>query len=775
MPDLQGIAAMRPVRRPESIGGLIEVHEPLDGPNSLPPPDAPSPEEAMEEVPEGIGKLIGQFYQEIDWADYARQPKERKWMKIRKYMAGKDVMDAPKDYTESTFFYRRLPRITQIAKAKIYKHICPIQGRPWEVKPSPRHNQNMAQQEQDKRLSRLREEITDIHSAMEVENLMDDVSQFMSDLGSAVLLGPIQLNHPRLRWQNGAEVLDEDDKLKPMWKIYDPCYVYPDANARRWEDLEYVHFYHVLSQHQLRTFMEDPNFILEEVADLIKELPDGNWSGQLRRWEQVPWPANYANSAMRRYAVWMRIGFLDAEAIEALGEKLPETDEYKELKKFKELDKEQRRTLTESLWEIWFCEKHVIKVSRWKFQPLRMPTYFIPFRQDPSSIFGIGAGEAAIEVCEMLVNICRSIDDALDDTSGFQMIVDSSRVENKDLKVRGRKTWLWRNKTGTRERTGNQEKPVEFFTVPSNLPHLLECYKLFESMLPIVSGVPEMVVGKDLGSGVRTDSMMSDMWESLEEFLRDVVGNVDRYWWKPHLRDTYHWIQAFYPNWEEFKIEADLQVQGVRGALRREIVGKKVKEFYAEMHQYGLPDWLDEIELAVAISEGIGIEQEKAILTPEQYIEKQQLKMQKMQMEAAAGRAPEEQSKDKERAFTSTRDVMMTIFKAAMSKDPDNPILIPTTEKLFKLTGEVDPKAVVALSVWTKMMAQNLLARNAATPQEARVLEQPMKADSPLELAPGSRNPQEAAQATLAGPGPKTPPNPVQAMPTTQQMPGGPA
>jgi hypothetical protein len=767
---------MRQVARPNFGGGVIEIGPPMTGPNAVEPEeDKIIGEESLDEVPDGISKLLGQFYQEIDLADYARQPKEGRWMKIEKYLAGKDSMDAPKEYNESKFFYRRLPRITQIAKAKLYKHVCPIQGRPWEVKLSPRHDQDMDQMESDHRISRLREEICDIDEAIEAENLADDICQYMADLGTAVLYGPVQLSNPRIRWQDGAEVLDESDKLKPMWKPYDPRYVYPDSNAKRWEDLEFVHFYHTLSQHQIRTLEEDPTFMADELASLIDEMPDGNWSGNMRRWEYSPWPANYANSALRRYSVWMRIGFLTAEGIEALGEKVPDTEEYAQLKNFKKLSKAERRTMVESQWEIWFCAKHVIKISKRKFQPKRMPVYFIPFRRDPNSIFGIGAGEAALEVTDMLVNICRSIDDALDDTSGFQMIIDASRIENKDLKVQGRKTWIWRNKSGNMGGGGganNQGKPIEMFTVPSNLPHLLECYKLFESMLPIVSGVPEMVVGKDLGSGVRTDSMMSDMWESLEEFLRDVVGNIDRYYFKPKLRDTYNWIQAYYPNWEEFKVEADLQVQGVRGALRREIVGRKVKEVYTELHQFGLPDWFDEIELAKAIMEGIGIEQEKALLTPKQYVEKQQLKLQRQEMEAAAGRRPEDQAKEKERAHASTRDTMMEAYKSTISQDPTNPVLVPLLERIFKLTGELDPKASMALSIMARKMAKQMEEEGVANEQEANVLATPPKADNPLELAPGARNNEQAKAASLAGPGPKTPPNPLPAQPTTQQLPG---
>jgi hypothetical protein len=423
------------------------------------------------------------------------------------------------------------------------------------------------------------------------------------------------------------------------------------------------------------------------------------------------------------------------------------------------------------MWEIYFCDKHILKIAKRVFQPRKMPVQFIPFRRDPTSIFGIGAGEAALECVEMLINISRSIDDALADTSGFQVSIDAGRIENKDLKVKGRKTWIHRSKGRKDEPQG---KAVEFFTVPSNLEHLLACFKLFESMIPICTGISEATTGLDMGSGIRTDSMMSEVWSSLEEFLRDTVGNVDRYWWKPHLRDTYQWIRQFYPDWQNVKIEADLQVQGVRGALRREIVGRKVQDFYLKAKQFGLSDWADEIELVRAISAGMGIEDEKSVLTPKQYVEKKGLEAKQKELDSRAGRVAEDQAKDKERAHTSSRDAVLETLKTTLTANPQSPLLPVLYEEMFKLTGELSPRASAGLSILSKLLAEQYRQQGMATDQEAQVLSSPVQAANPLELAPDSRDPQQAAEAAQSGQAPKTPPNSPPPMPTAQQVVGAP-
>ena len=701
------------------LQSMAPARIPMRGPNPImsivPPASAKESEdptlEALEETE--IEKLLGQFNQEIETADQGRLPKENKWIKIEKYLAGKDVNPVPDGYEESTFMYRRLPRLTQIGKEKLFKHVCPLHGDPWDVKPSPRHNQNVAQEDQNRRVSRIKEEIKDIHTAMELDTFLDDMCEYLSHLGSAVIFGPTQMSQPRVRWQNGAEELDEEDLQKPMWTIHDPKTVYPDPNAKRAEDLEYVFFHQVLSAHQIRTLEDDPTFIRTEMADLLDKLPGGNWAGNLKRWEVVPFPTNISNAALNRYVVWKRIGFLSGDALEVLSQEADDSEGYKDLKEYKDLDDKQKRAMAESLWEIWFCDKFILKVAKRKFQPKRLPVYFVPFRRDPTSIFGIGVGEAALDVVEMLINTCRSIDDALADTSGFQAIIDAGAIENKDLRIRGRKTWIYRNK-GTARKEGPMGKPVDFFTVPSNMEHLLACFKLFESMLPVVTGVTEMVTGADMGSGVRTDQMMTDVWASLEEFLRSTVGSVDRYWWRPHLRDAYQWIQRYYPNPEDFAIEADMVVSGVRGALKRELVGRKVKDFYATMHQFGLPDWFDEIELARTVAEGMGLEDEKAVLTPEQYVEKKAMQAKQKELDALSGKDVEEGRQRKEIA---TRDGMLK----AISQVPEGAeaVKLASFRVIAKELGMLTPELDAFISKTLPMAATRDIANHMAKEPKA--------------------------------------------------------
>ena len=289
----RGLGSMAPARLPGAGSPVASVGLPFYGPDKPEDPDQSVGEDALqsEEAIDAIGKLIGQFNNEIDTADNGRSTKEWAWRKVDKYLAGKDVNPPPQGYTESTFFYRRLPRITQIGKAKLFKHVCPIQGRPWDVKRSARRDQNEDPHE-DEKVSKLKAEIEDIQEAHDSENNSDDMCEFMSNLGTAVAVGPIQISQPHMRWNGGQEQIDPEDKLKPMWQWYDPKEVYPDPNAKKAQQLEYVHFHHVMSPHQLRSLAKsDDTFIASEIAKLLEKLgANGNWAQNLKKWEQVPEP-----------------------------------------------------------------------------------------------------------------------------------------------------------------------------------------------------------------------------------------------------------------------------------------------------------------------------------------------------------------------------------------------------------------------------------------------------------------------------------------------------
>lgn len=721
-----------------SGGGLMEITTPFAGPNAPPQPDAPLAEIPLviDEEVNPLTELVGQLQREIEQAKNKRQPKTDIWIKIDSYLAGVDPNEPEEGYTESTFFYHRLPRLQRTAKSKIMKNIAPLHGRPWEVEASSRSKRQMDSEMKAARLRALREEISDIHDTFGMDLLADDIGEFMSRYGGDVVYGPVQLSEPELRWHEGDDSVDEEDVPKPMWINYDPRQVYPDPHSKKGVDGEYVYFRELLSAHQIRSLLENKSFRDEDIISLLDDLPDGNWEEEHEDWENTP--GGDSGNDQDRFVVWKRIGLLTADALEVLGQEVPPED-----------DKKGRRVLTESMWEIWLCGGHILKISKRIFQPKKLPIYFIPFERDPNSPFGVGPCEAALSVIDMLINITRGIDDDIADCSGYQAMIDAGALVGTDYKVRPRKSWVYRNK-GVARKEGPTGRPIDFFTIPSRLDMLTSAFKLFESMLPVVSGVPETgMTGKDLGSGIRTDDMLEAVWDSLEEFLKDVIGNVDRYWWKPHLRDTYAWIKKYYVNRTELDVDAVIKVNGVQGAIRREIVGKKVERFFVKMQQAGMPGWVDQIPLVGAIVEGMGIETEEAVMTPERWVEAQALALKQKELEAAAGESPNALT-EKERAHTSNKDAILEALKVVMTANANDPNSVPLMELIYKLTGQLSDKARAALAIRAKFVAAQYMTQGLATPEEGAALEAPVTVDSPLELPPAERDPAQAqrAQAT---------------------------
>jgi hypothetical protein len=216
-----------------------------------------------------------------------------------------------------------------------------------------------------------------------------------------------------------------------------------------------------------------------------------------------------------------------------------------------------------------------------------------------------------------------------------------------------------------------------------------------------------------------------------------------------------------------------IAVDGVQGAIRREIVGKKVERFFVKMQQAGMSDWIDQIPLVRAIVEGMGIETEEAVMTPTKWVAQQALKLKQKQLEAAAGEPPNA-STEKERAHTSNKDAILEAFKVVMTANPNDPNSVVLMELVYKLTSQLSDKARTALSIRSKMVAGEYQKMGMASPEEAATLSAPVTADSPLELPPAERDPAQAQEAQAAA-GTIPMPSPsgnMPPMPTSQPLTG---
>lgn len=685
-------------------------------------------EEPVRVVDVEASGIIERFQEEVRLSrDHYRSRRER-WEKVRSYMNAEDPAEIPPGYTESTFFYRRLPRIVETGKSRLMKHVAPIHATVWGLNATA---QDSGADGVKEKIETLKRRMKDDYEIIGEEDLVDESGDLVMRYGSAIWIGPFHFSAPRSRWQGGTLRVVEEDMNRPMWEVWSPFNIYPDAHARKQADLEQIHIYDPMTENQLWQLADSGDLDREAVEALLDDMPDGNFAMCKESWDTRP-------DDSRLWVVWRRFGLV--------------TEEVTGYVKRKKLDAEPKEMLADDgkpilggrqMWDTWYCgDQFILKCKRRVFRPDTIPAYFVPFRRDPDSVFGIGVGEACLEVQEMLVNIARSLDDALLDTSGYQVAIDAAAVTNTDLKVRPRKTWTWRRKAKDAHMSG--QRAVDFFAVPSNIPHLLQAFSLFESLIPVVSGVPETPTGQVLGSGIRTDNMLNATYEVIEEFIKTGVGNFDRFLFKPRTRDHYDWIRSVEPENDDYNVDIAVVTTGVKGALKRELVGRKLKEMAQDLNLLGFSDWIDPIEGARTVIEGVGMDGERAVLTVEAYLAKKQAEIAEKQAETQATRGVEHSLNAKERAHTSARDAILQGFKATR---PDNPLWPLFAEQLFELTGLSNPKVNAAIGVWMQALIAYYQKLGIASQEQVATLMEPPRSESVLEVEPGFR---DEAQAEMA-------------------------
>lgn len=741
---------MRPMARPAAnpqalmVGFGPTLAEQIQ---TLQAPAAVLMEQDVRIVDAAAAEIINTFQEEVRLSRDHYAARRERWMKVRSYMNAEDPNPIPESYEESTFFYRRLPRVVETGKSRLMKHVAPIHSRVWDLSPSAKDSQDRVKAD---RVANIRTKMRDDYEIIGEEDLVDETADLVMRYGTGVWIGPFAFSAPRSRWQGGTLKVVEEDRNIPQWEVWSPFNIYPDAHARRQADLEQIHIYDPMTENQLWQLVDDGTLDRETVEKMLDDMPDGNFGEAKEQWDTRP-------ESSRLWVVWRRFGLVGENVVQ-----------YVEGRKKSRNEKDEGGNELQGgrqMWDTWYCgDQFILKCSKRLFRPDTIPAYFVPFRRDPDSVFGIGVGEAVIEVQEMLINIARSLDDALLDTSGYQVAVDAAAVTNTDLKVRPRKTWTWRRKAKDAHMSG--QRAVDFFAVPSNIPHLLQAFSLFESMIPVVSGVPETPTGQVLGSGIRTDNMLNATYEVIEEFIKTGVGNFDRYLFKPRTRDHYDWIRTIDPNNSEFDVDIAVVTTGVKGALKRELVGRKLKELAQDLGNLGWADWIDPIEGARSVIEGVGMDTEKAILTTKDYIEKKKAEIAEKMAETQATKGVEHTLNAKERAHTSARDAILQGFKTTRS---DNPIWPVFAEQLFELTGLSNPKVNTALQIWMRALVSYYQKLGIASEQEAAVMLEMPKAESILEVEPGYRD--EAAADMAKEQDTRT--SPAEPAPVLQTLMGG--
>lgn len=639
------------------------------------------------------------------------------------------------DVEDSQFFFKITRQCNVEAESKLIQFVTPPHERVWELQPSSRpwapwlNKENPADPKANKdALDKMTVVIEDDFDTMDFDTLKRRVAEALPRYGTAVLLGPFRHPNPPKRFINKAamtqaaaqpgqpgdptsldaatdflelpqpdvkdegwvEVTDPADERRPYY-TFEPCWnLYPDPDSENVKGMTYfIHRDHY-NKSYIRGLLDDPSFDAEQVERLLKESPSGFFEPQ---W----WEGNQPLKQDReRYTIFRWYGFLNDEDFDAMG---LSPEDYK-------------ATPKEAVYEVWTCGRHTLKVKRREFQDDVLPLKMVPMDKRDGSPWGRGTSEKLFDVQDIMNSLARALHDDIRHSMGANAVVDMNAiVPGTDLSIRGRKTWPVRRT----ELTPNGGKPVEYFLVPSQQELYMRSLLEWKKIAPEIAGLPRMLMPAQMGSGVRTDGMLDAIYEGAENFIKVVIGNIDEYFLDPIVDEVYSWNMQYNPT-EGIHGDFKAVALGVRGALAREIVGKKSLELFQTMQQTGIPDVLDDFTLMRSVVRGIGLDGNEAVLSVKDYLAKKAAQMAEEKAKQAAGISDVQ---EKQKAEASIRDVLMQDVK---STDQSNPTWVPKTEALYKQLGLYNGSMRAGLAIWAKKLATDYERAGVASPEQAQEL-----------------------------------------------------
>ncbi len=719
--------------------------------------------------------LIGGFWSELNRAISRRRPIERRARIARAHYHGQYPdgiqTDDPED---SDIFLQRTREVVSYGVAKIMQMINPPHEDVWDIqskgnpvvgprsssgqKSTGEESGDAAAKQEEKDLDDLKVRMRDQLVDMEWDEMRHDCAFQLGLYGTAFFFGPIKADDARLLWDDETGEWTKDpcpeDKWNCTWKnlrFWD-VFLDPEGIRQDLKDCEFFFVKHLMTKHQLRQLARDPSFdkdaieqVLEDVADAFVGSGPAAMSYEIYDPHSDSIVSAVGRTFQDRYAIWMRVGVLGKEELE----KLP--DQY-----HKVFEKNGKISHLEgAIFETWFCGDTIMRMKAREFQPDKLPLIVVPLEVMDGSPYGRGWAEMIEAVQRSQNSLARSMEDTLRHASGYQAVVDLAQIPvGTDLSIRGRKTWL------TRSLEGHKSNPVDFQIIPTNQADMIAALEFWEKMVPIVTSMPRMNP-QDLGSGVRTEGMQEAQLSAMETFIKLTIGNLDRYFIKPIIKDLFLWNKVYD---EEHLLTGIYRpvATGVLGAIRREIVGRKAAALMDDLSKIGSGDAIDDFELLRMRTQGLGMDGTRLVLSPDALVHKRAAAAQQERLKAMATARGTSEGEDRVRAETSVRDALVSAM--GNIPDPNNPVWAPAMMKLYESVGEVDSTIATALAVWSRKVALDFQRIGAANPQEVATLSQGFVTTNPAEVAPGPER-DAAAKGQPVGDTSAASQSPMNAMP----------
>ena len=415
-------------------------------------------------------------------------------------------------------------------------------------------------------------------------------------LGTGIIKGPFSYEQAKHNWvkdpDTGTTTYSPRVRLVPKIESVSCWDFYPDPDATRIEDAEYVIQRHVYTRSQVRDLMNRPFFRKEAIKNSLSMGP----SYEPRGYESSLQDRESTDELNKnRYEILEYWGTLDTELAREAGIELDDDSD--------ELDEIQVNC--------WVCNGEIIRLVLNPFTPTRLPYLVCPYEINPYQFFGVGIPENMDDSQTIMNGHARMAIDNLALAGNLVFDIDETMlVPGQDMKVFPGKIF--------RRQSGMPGQAIHGVKFPNTSQENLMMFDKFRQLADEATGIPSYSHGTTgVQSTTRTAAGMSMLMGAAALSIKTVIKNIDDFLLRPLGETLFAWNMQFNDDSPEIKGDLDIKARGTSSLMQKEVRSQRLLTFLQVASNQNLAPFVRWHSILSEIAKSLDIEPEKLINDPE--------------------------------------------------------------------------------------------------------------------------------------------------------------
>lgn len=409
--------------------------------------------------------------------------------------------------------------------------------------------------------------------------------------GTGIIKGPFSYNEIVPKWNlndDSTVSYNPDTKLIPKFSHVSVWNLYPDPDAEKIQECEFVIERHLLSRHQLKMLCNRPKFNNIAINELLLEVP----THQTEFWEQQIGKYRSA-TPNHKYEVLEYWGSVDKELLDTLGIDTSKVD------------------LNVVQINAWICRDKILRIVLNPFLPTVLPYSIVTYEEHPHRIWGIGVPENMAYTQQMMNGHYRMMIDNLRLAGSLVFEVSESKlVPGQDFTIFPGKVFRTQSNVPGQSIFGLQ--------FPNTAQAHMQAFDKTRMLADEATGIPSYAHGQSGVSGQsRTASGMSMLMSAAALNIKTVAANFDE------LIETmgqglFRWNMQFNVVDKDIRGNVKIVAKGTASLMQREVVTQRLLSLLQVGGNPAVAPFLKVNEIVKEIVRNMDLDGDKYVNSPEE-------------------------------------------------------------------------------------------------------------------------------------------------------------